>query len=66
MRSDDRPGEPLPAPSTAYRERCPDCGGRLGPPVSGDVHCTVTCTVCGAEFELDDPAIARSGPAGAR
>jgi hypothetical protein len=39
---------------------CPACGGALGPPVSGDVHCYVVCTRCGARFELDDPALGDS------
>ncbi len=42
------------------RRICPRCGGRLGEPVSGDVHCYVECTECGARFELDDPALARA------
>ncbi len=46
--------EPL-VPSPAA---CPACGGPLSPPISGDVHCYVECTVCHARFELDDPELA--------
>lgn len=44
---------------------CPSCGGRLGPPVSGDVHCYVDCAECGERFPLDDPRLTRgfSAPA---
>ncbi len=36
---------------------CPECGGRLGEPVSGDVHCYVECGRCGTRFDLKDPRI---------
>ncbi len=36
---------------------CPECGGRLSEPVSGDVHCVVICLNCGERFDLKDPAI---------
>ncbi|MGA9839062.1 MAG: hypothetical protein WBE40_07960 [Thermoplasmata archaeon] len=41
---------------------CPRCGGALGPPVSGNVHCYVECGACGARFELDDPDLVESVP----
>jgi len=37
--------------------RCPECGGRLGEPVSGDVHCYVECEDCSTRFELKDPRL---------
>lgn len=36
---------------------CPECGGRLSEPVSGDVHCYVECTACGERFDPKDPRI---------
>jgi hypothetical protein len=39
------------------RAPCPDCGGRLTDPISGDVHCYVECTACGRRFDLKDPRI---------
>ncbi len=45
-------------PGASPTERaCPDCGGRLGEPVSGDVHCYVECLRCGTRFDLNDPRI---------
>ncbi|MGP8077317.1 MAG: hypothetical protein ACLQC7_07425 [Thermoplasmata archaeon] len=41
--------------------RCPLCGGTLGPPFSGDVHCFVECGSCEERFELDDPRLADPG-----
>ncbi|MGB6500067.1 MAG: hypothetical protein WBG19_01505 [Thermoplasmata archaeon] len=52
------PHSPEPAGADALRVPCPRCGGRLGPPVSRDVHCFVDCTACGASYELDDPRLA--------
>jgi hypothetical protein len=53
---------PEPRASPVVPERCPVCGGRLGEPVSGDVHCYVECTQCRRRFELDDPdLVARPG-----
>lgn len=49
--STDRPG------ATPVERTCPDCGGRLGEPVSGDVHCYVECVRCRARFDLNDPRI---------
>ena len=37
---------------------CPECGGKLSEPISGDVHCYRKCTKCAEEFQLDDPRIA--------
>ena len=37
---------------------CPNCGGRLSEPISGDVHCYLECTACGERFDLKDPRIA--------
>jgi len=51
-------GPPVGAAGGGAARRCPACGGRLGPPVSGDVHCFVTCDACGERFELDDPRLA--------
>ncbi|HTP54019.1 MAG TPA: hypothetical protein VML94_03515 [Thermoplasmata archaeon] len=50
-----------PRPAAAAPPRCPICAGTLGPPVSRDVHCFVTCLGCGEEFELDDPRLAARG-----
>jgi transcription elongation factor Elf1 len=36
---------------------CPDCGGLLSEPVSGDVHCYVHCMSCGHRFDLNDPRV---------
>jgi rubredoxin len=36
---------------------CPDCGGSLSEPVSGDVHCYVLCSSCGHRFDLSDPRV---------
>jgi hypothetical protein len=36
---------------------CPDCGGALGPVISGDVHCYVQCLECGHRFDLNDPRV---------
>jgi hypothetical protein len=44
-----------PSPRTM---RCPSCGGRLGDPVSGDLHCYVECGACHSRFGLDDPQLA--------
>ncbi len=48
--------------ATAVPHRCPECGGTLGAPVSGAVHCYVDCTACGERFELDDPRFAARSP----
>lgn len=50
----------LPVPGNGNRarsENCPACGGSLGEPISGDVHCYVECARCGLRFELDDPRL---------
>jgi len=36
---------------------CPDCGGALSEPISGDVHCYVECADCGHRFDLKDPRV---------
>jgi hypothetical protein len=36
---------------------CPDCGGRLSEPISGEVHCYVECRSCGNRFDLKDGRI---------
>ncbi len=52
-------GPIVPGSADPARGRCPDCGGELSEPVSGDVHCHVVCRACGAKFELDDPRLSR-------
>ena len=42
---------------TEARSVCPACGGALGAPVSGGVHCYVECQACGERFDLKDPRI---------
>jgi len=37
--------------------KCPECGGQLGEPVSGDVHCYVECEGCGQRYDLKDARI---------
>ncbi len=44
-------------PSRSGPSPCPECGGPLSEPISGDVHCYVECTHCGARFDLKDPRI---------
>jgi len=39
-------------------DTCPACGGSLGEPTSGSVHCYRKCSNCGEEFQLDDPRLA--------
>jgi hypothetical protein len=41
----------------AAPSKCPECGGELSEPISGDVHCYVECRRCHARFELSDPRI---------
>ncbi len=55
------PGTGPSSVSSALRPDCPNCGGRLGPPVSGEVHCYVECTRCRTRFELDDPELSDPG-----
>jgi hypothetical protein len=45
-------------PDPSGGHRCPDCGGPLTGPISGDVHCFRRCLDCGAEFELSDGRLA--------
>jgi len=43
--------------AATVKSPCPNCGGRLGEPISGDVHCYVECTACGERFDLKDPRV---------
>ena len=47
--------------SKTTTDPCPRCGEQLSEPISGDVHCYVECSRCGARFELDDPELSRPG-----
>lgn len=38
-------------------DSCPECGGPLGEPVSGDVHCYRECEKCGERFDPRDPRL---------
>ncbi len=54
----DKPVVLVAVPSSrAGPSPCPECGGTLSEPVSGDVHCYVECMRCGVRFDLKDPRI---------